>query len=622
MLAPIPSTRAANPLMVHGPIMSTPYFEHLRRDLDFILYPLMGIERLCERPAFANHSRETFDAVINAALRLAADHFEPHAALADREEPRIVGGRVTLPAAVGEALEAFREGGFLAASFSEDDGGLGLPYAVTQAMMAAFYGANPSTAAYPLLTAAAANLLRAFGSASQKQRFMRPMLEGRFFGTMCLSEPQAGSGLSDLRTLAHPQADGRYHLVGDKMWISGGEHDLSETIVHLVLARLPEAPLGVKGISLFIVPKHQVDASGALGALNGITLTGLNHKMGYRGTVNTALAFGSERPAVGELVGEPHQGLRYMFHMMNEARVGVGLGASMLGYAGYRHAVHYARERQQGRHPDQRAPNTPPAFIIDHADVRRMLLTQRVYAEGGMALAIYCARLIDEMATAVDDETRQSRDDLLQILTPIAKAWPSAHGPAANDLAIQVLGGYGYTRDFPVERFYRDNRLNPIHEGTNGIQGLDLLGRKVTMHGGRAFRALITEIGTAVERNADRLASSGLAELTSDLKAALDEANETTMVLAGAAMKGELRLFLANASTYLDMLGNVVVAWMWMEQAATAARLLEEGDERFLRGKLSAARFFFRYELPKIRIQAELLRRLDDTTLNLDPDAL
>lgn len=557
--------------------------------------------------------------MIDAGLRLAAEHFEPHAALADREEPRWDGERVVLPDAVGQALEAFRDGGFVAAAFPEAVGGLGLPYAVSQAMMATFYGANPSTAAYPLLTAAAANLLRAFGTENQQRRFMQPMLEGRFFGTMCLSEPQAGSGLADVRTIAHPQPDGSYHLVGDKMWISGGEHDLSETIVHLVLARLPNAPPGVKGISLFIVPKHHVDDAGAVGERNGVLLTGLNHKMGYRGTVNTALAFGSEAPAVGEMVGAPHQGLRCMFHMMNEARVGVGLGATMLGYAGYRHSLQYARERQQGRHPDQRDPSQPAVPIIEHADVRRMLLSQRVYAEGGLALAIYCARLIDEMATASDEEERRRTDDLLQILTPIAKAWPSEYGPRANDLAIQILGGYGYTRDFPVERFYRDNRLNPIHEGTNGIQALDLLGRKVTMHQGRAFRALLEEIRGSMDRHAE--AHANHAELTEGLSQALALVTETTMVLGGAAMQGKVRLFLANASAYLGLLGHVVIAWMWLEQAATAARLLEttsDFDAAFLRGKLTAARFFFRYELPQIRVQAELLKRLDDTTLTLD----
>jgi butyryl-CoA dehydrogenase len=446
---------------------------------------------------------------------------------------------------------------------------------------------------------------------------MRPMLEGRFFGTMCLSEPQAGSSLSDVRCMAHAQPDGTFHVVGDKMWISGGEHELSETIVHLVLARLPDAPPGVKGISLFIVPKHHIGSDGQVAERNGVQLTGVNHKMGYRGTINTALAFGAETPAVGYLVGEPHHGLRYMFHMMNEARVAVGLGATMLGYAGYRYSLAYARERTQGRPPDKRDPSAPPVPILEHADVRRMLLTQKVYVEGGLALAIYCARLIDEMATAESDSERERAHDLLEILTPIAKAWPSEHGPKANDHAIQVLGGYGYTRDYPVERYYRDNRLNPIHEGTNGIQSLDLLGRKVTMGGGRAFRVLMRTLQEAVERCRG---PEPLEELCDGLAAALERVAETTRVLGGAAMKGEIRLFLANSHEYLLMLGHTVIAWMWLEQAAVALRLRDQADEAnrpFYDGKLHAARFFTRYELPRTERQAALLQRLDDTTLTM-----
>ena len=598
-------------------------FSTLRRDLEFLLYDVTEVERLCERSRFSGHSRATFDAMIAAALRLAEESFESHAAAVDEREPTWDGERVHLIDEVGVALKAFVEGGYLAASFPEEDGGLGLPYAVSQAMMSVFYAANPSTAAYPLLTAGAANLLGAFGSEEQKARFMRPMLEGRFFGTMCLSEPQAGSSLSDVRCAARPQADGTYHLVGDKMWISGGEHDLSETIVHLVLARLPDAPAGVKGISLFIVPKHHVDDDGRVGARNGVQLTGLNHKMGYRGTVNTALAFGAETPAVGHLVGEPHQGLRYMFHMMNEARVAVGLGASMLGYAGYRYSLDYARERTQGRHPDRRDATAPPVPIIEHADVRRMLLTQKALAEGGLALSIHCARLIDDMATARDDAGRQRAHDLLEILTPIAKAWPSDHGPKANDLAIQILGGYGYTRDYPVERYYRDNRLNPIHEGTNGIQSLDLLGRKVTMGGGRAFHLLMETMQAAVDRARAAGSSVEIDELCDALEAASTRVRETTAVLGGAAMKGEVRRFLANSYEYLLMLGHTVIAWMWLEQAAVAIRRREDGDaaERpFYEGKIRAALFFTRSELPRTERQATLLQRLDDTTLTM-PDA-
>lgn len=596
---------------------ASPVFDPLPRDLAFVLYDVLDVEALCRR-SFPETEREELDALLQAAVDLARDRFAPLAQELDDHEPRLrPDGGVALPASLGPAIQAYIDAGFLAAPFPEEVGGLGLPYVVTQAMAAAFHAANPSAVAYPFLTAAAANLLQTFGSADDKARYLAPMVEGRFFGTMVLSEPEAGSSLADLRTRAIPQPDGTYHLVGNKMWISGGEHDLAETIVHLVLARIEGAPAGTRGISLFVVPRDHVRDDGTLGGRNGVTLTGLNHKMGYRGTVNTALAFGADAPAVGTLVGAPHQGLRFMFHMMNEARTGVGLGATMVGYAGYRTSLAYAQDRRQGRHPDQRDPTQPPVRIVEHADVRRMLLTQKAIVEGGLTLGLTCARLIDQLAHAPDDAERQRLGDLLGVLTPIAKAWPSEQGPRANDLAIQILGGAGYTRDWPLERYYRDNRLNPIHEGTNGIQALDLLGRKVTQHAGRAFRVLLAEIEGAVQRHAG---PEALSELVTALRQALATVTETTMALGAAAMQGEIRLFLANATAYLRMVGQLVLGWMWLEQAAAAARGLPAatGDRRaFLQGKLHTARFFTRYELPLVHHHASLLKRLDDTTLTM-----
>lgn len=586
--------------------LETEPFRTLLQDLGFVVFDVLG-----------QPDRAEFEPLVEAAIRLAADRFATHASKSDANEPTWDGEQLHLIPEIEQALREFVEGGFLAAPFPESDGGLGLPYTVYQSMMAAFQAANPGTCAYPFLTSAAANLLRVFGSESQKDRFMRPMIEGRFFGTMCLSEPHAGSSLADLRCRAQPQPDGTYHLEGDKMWISAGEHELSETIVHLVLARLPDAPAGVRGISLFLVPRNHVDEDGVVGARNGVSLIGLNHKMGYRGAVNTALSFGADTPAVGELVGQPNQGLAAMFHMMNEARIGVGLGAAMIGYSGYRVSLAYARERVQGRHPDEKGGASVPIF--EHADVRRMLLTQKVYAEGGMALTLYCARLVDDAEATTDAVVRERCEDLLSMLTPIAKAWPSEHGPKANDLAIQVLGGSGYTRDYPVERYYRDNRLNPIHEGTNGVQGLDLLGRKVMMHGGRAFGRLAAEIHSAIDR------AQAFEELCGDREAllhALGRAVETTSRLGKAAATGHVRLALANATEYLHMLGHVVVGWMWLEQAMAASKGRDAGtlNADFAAGKVHASRFFCRYELPHVDRQATLLNALDDTTLTM-PDA-
>jgi Acetyl-CoA dehydrogenase C-terminal like/Acyl-CoA dehydrogenase, C-terminal domain len=377
-----------------------------------------------------------------------------------------------------------------------------------------------------------------------------------------------------------------------------------------VLAKISGGPPGVKGISLFAVPKVLLDT----GERNDVVLAGVNHKMGYRGTVNTLLNFGEgrHRPdgepgAVGYLVGEPHRGLAAMFHMMNEARVGVGAGATALGYTGYLHALEYARTRTQGRPVEAKDPAAPPVPIIEHPDVARMLLAQKAYVEGALALVLYCARLLDEQQSAASTEERTRALLLLDVLTPIAKSWPSQWCLAANDLAIQVHGGYGYTREYAVEQFYRDNRLNPIHEGTHGVQGLDLLGRKVVQEGGAGLELLVGAITGAVER-ARTVAEA--AELADGLAAAVARVREVTATLWGA---GDLAVTLANSSLYLEAAGHVVVGWMWLEQVLAAAG--REGD--FYEGKRAAARYFTRYELARTGPQLDLLASLDRTTLDM-----
>ncbi len=587
-----------------------------RRDLDFLLYDLLEAESLARYPRFAEHGRESFQAILDLAEQIAEEQFQPHAAKSDREEPSFDGARVTIIPEVKQALDAYVEAGFLGAGFDEDLGGLQLPYTLVQAVAALFYAANITTAAYPMLTTAAANLLAAYGDESQRERYLKPLVAGRFFGTMCLSEPQAGSSLADIRTRAVPQEDGSYRLHGNKMWISGGEHELSENIVHLVLAKIEGAPPGVRGISLFLVPKFAVAEDGSLAARNDVRLAGLNHKMGYRGTVNTVLNFGEGDGAWGSLIGEAHQGLAYMFHMMNEARIAVGLGAAALSYSGYLHALDYARTRTQGRPPGSKDPKAEMVPLIRHADVKRMLLQQKAYAEGGLALCLYAARLVDEQKNGDEAEALKARR-LLDVLTPIVKSWPSEYGLRANDLAIQVHGGYGYTRDYPVERLYRDNRLNPIHEGTKGIQALDLLGRKLRQEEGAAFAALLQEI----EATAGSLESHPhLAEEAAALQRfarRLAEVGET--LVASRANLGEERA-LANATLFLDAAGHLVVAWIWLRQAAVALakqdRSDDEEERQFLAGKHLACRYFFRYELPAIAPTLELLEGLDSLAVD------
>lgn len=582
-----------------------------RRDLEFLLHEWLDVTALTERERFAEHSRETFDAVLDLAEQLATEYLAPHNRASDLNEPTVgPDGTVRIIPEVGTALEALRASGLVAGGFDEQFGGMQLPSVVGRAVLTWLLAGNVATAAYPLLSMANANLVVTHGTPEQIERFALPVIEGRWFGTMCLSEPDAGSSLADVTTKATPMPDGTYRITGSKMWISGGDHELSENIVHLVLARIEGAPAGVKGISLFIVPRKHVAEDGTVGERNAVTLVGLNHKMGYRGTVNTLLAF---EGATGYLVGEPNRGLPLMFTMMNDARIGVGLGATALGYTGYLHAVEYARTRTQGRSVLDKDPTKPQIPIIDHPDVRRMLLAQKSYVEGGLALGLYCAKLIDEERTAATPELRAQAALLLDTLTPIAKAWPSRWCLTANDLAIQVHGGYGYTREYPVEQFYRDNRLNPIHEGTNGIQGQDLLGRKVLAGGGAGLTIVLDAIDATRKRAS--VLGGVLAEHADQLgNASAHLAKTTTAVL----ITGDPELVVANATSYLDGFGHIVLAWIWLEQEIAA----HGKSEKVHAGKAAAADYFYRYELPQVYTWLDLVGTLDRTTLDLDTSVL
>src|SRR5690606_13524660 len=519
-------------------------------DLAFLLYELLDVERFTRYSRYADHSRDTFDAAIELALKVGAETFAPHNHLCDGDEPRFENGKVVIRPEVSEALAVLRDTGLMAASQDYERGGMQLPSVIAQTCIGLIKGANVSTQAYAGLTIAACNLIMAHGSEEYKRRFAEPMMAGRFFGTMCLTEPQAGSSLADIKTRAVPAGDGSYRISGNKIFISAGDHELSENIVHLVLARIKGAPPGVKGISLFIVPKFLVNDDGSLGERNDVALAGLIHKMGYRGTTSTMLNFGEKGGAVGYLVGEPNKGLSYMFHMMNAARIGVGMGATMLGYAGYLESLDYARTRKQGRLLDNKDPSAPPVNIIEHPDVRRMLLAQKAYVEGSLALCLYAARQLDDQHTAESEQERAEAALVLDILTPMVKAWTSHYCLEANYHAIQIFGGYGYTREYPVEQIYRDNRLNPIHEGTNGIQGLDLLGRKVRMQDGAAFKLLLKRIQETIDQAA--MAKAPLSEWARQLQQAVAAVREVTELLLARAAQGEVSLAFGNAWHYLE----------------------------------------------------------------------
>jgi len=604
----------------------------LRPTLDFLLYHWLDAESLNQRARFADHSRETFDAVFDTCERIAREKYAPFNRTVDTQEPHFDGEKVILPQATHDAQKAYAASGMLSAAQDYEVGGMQLPYTVEAAANAFFSMASVSIGS-GLLTTGNANLLMVHGTELQKEVFAKNEFSGRFSGTMCLSEPQAGSSLSDVTTRAVPDGEGfeadplgaRYRLKGNKMWISAGEHELTDNIIHLVLAKIPgpdgKLIAGTRGISLFIVPKKMVDTKGELtGVRNDVALAGLNHKLGWRGTTNTLLNFGEgkypvdgQAGAVGYLVGKPHEGLRCMFHMMNEARIGVGTAATMLGMAGYYASLDYAKNRPQGRPVGVggKDASQPQIRIIEHADVKRMLLAQKAYCEGALALELYCARLVDENHTA----EAQAADDarlLLEVLTPIAKSWPSEWCLEANSLAIQVHGGYGYTRDFPVEQYWRDNRLNMIHEGTHGIQAMDLLGRKVLMEGGRGLQLLAARVNATIEKAIQR---PELAVHANALGKALQHVGSATKAAWATGEPGEA---LANAVPYMQAFGHTVLAWLWLDVALASLSLTPDAPHA---GRMGAMRYFYHYELPKIDAWLKVVESRDLTCAELPEEA-
>lgn len=607
----------------------------LRSTLDFLLYDWLQAGSLTARARFADHSRETFDAVLDTCERIAREKYAPFNRTVDTQEPQFDGEKVILPQCTYDARKAFADSGMLSAAQDYEMGGMQLPYVVESAAGSFFACASISIGSN-LLTTGNANAILVHGTPMQQQVFAANEFNGRWAGTMCLSEPQAGSSLSDITTRAEADGEGfetdplgpRYRLRGNKMWISSGDHELTENIVHLVLAKIPgpdgKLVPGVKGISLFIVPKKLVDTDGNLtGERNDVALAGLNHKLGWRGTTNTLLNFGEGKypvrggaGAIGYLVGKPGEGLKCMFHMMNEARISIGMAATMLGLAGYYASLDYAKTRLQGRPVGNggKDASAPQVRLIEHADVKRMLLAQKSYSEGALALNLYCAKLVDEGRTG-DAEAAAQAKLLLEVLTPIAKSWPSEFCLEANSLAIQIHGGYGYTRDFPVEQYWRDNRLNMIHEGTHGIQAADLLGRKVVMQGGAGLQLLARTIEATLAKARQHPA---LAAYAGQLAQALQDVGEATQAAWATGNPGEA---LANAVPYMQAFGHVVLAWMWLDVACSVLAADATLSVAANAGRMGATRYFFHYELPKIGAWLAVVRTRDATCAGLAEDA-
>jgi len=590
------------------------------RNLQFLLYELFDAAALTKYPYFSDHGKETFDMVVDTAMRMGKEMLFPVVGEMDKKPPEFRDGKVFVHPLAAEVMKACGEGGWIGAQASYEMGGQQIPNMIMTAFRGIFGAANYSASVYPFLTTGAAGLIASFGSPELIETYVPKMFAGAWQGTMALTEPQAGSSLTDIATTAFPTAEGYYKIKGQKIFISCSDYESTQNIVHLLLARVEGAPPGVKGVSLFVVPKLRPDGNGELTS-NDVTCIGIYHKLGYRGAPITQLAYGDSDDCRGWLVGEPNKGLSYMFQMMNEARIDVGMGAAAIASAAYYASLEYARQRPQSRPVKAKDPLTPQVPIIEHADVKRMLLFQRAIVEGSFSIIFQCSLYVD-MAMATEGEEKERYELLLDLLTPIAKSYPSEMGILSVSQGLQCLGGYGYCDEFPLEQYYRDVRIHPIHEGTTGIQGMDLLGRKVVMKNGKAFLLFLAELEKAV---AAGKSSPECADLAASLAEAGETLKEITISLSGMAMKGEVELFLADATLYLEMFSIIAIAWQWMLQAVAAAGALQKGaleaDRNFYQGKLHTCRYFFAYELPKIKgLTARLKESADGLTVKMKPE--
>jgi alkylation response protein AidB-like acyl-CoA dehydrogenase len=602
--------------------MSAPILN--RRDIEFFLYEMFDVESLTNREKYQDHDRTTINGAIDTAQSIAEKYYLPIRQKVDANQPTFDGETIHIIPEIKAGLDAVLQAGLSAPTSDYEMGGMQLPMVAASGAFAYLSASASTSLGYISLTHANCNLIEAYGTIAQIEKWVHPQREGRFFGTMAMTEPSAGSGLGDLITSAVKQDDDTYRVTGNKIWISGGDHDLSENIVHLVLARVKGAPKGVKGISLFIVPKFLVNDDGSIGERNEVALAGLFHKMGGRGHTSTALSFGEKDGAVAYLVGEENKGLMYMFHMMNEARILVGTGAALTALTGYQYSLHYAKERPQGRLLSCKDPESPPVNIIDHPDVRRMLLTQKAYSEGAYALCLYGHQLADDEKTALTQEERVHASTVLNFLTPIIKSWPSDWGPKSNDLAIQVLGGHGYVDEHPVEMFYRDNRLNPIHEGTTGIQSLDLLCRKVPMNNFSGYQAFLNVIDDTILSTKSSETLGIFSKSLGDAVINLRDVTNQVMAAAKSTENNNPDLVFSNSVSYLNMFGHITIAWLWLRQGDLATKALATephiDEQKFYKGKVQAMKYFFNSELPLTYHWGTLVKNIDSTSFDTQPD--
>ncbi len=594
--------------------MATKFFSD--RNLKFVLYEVHDVVSLTQYDYYAEHNRKMFDMVLKAAGKLGKDLLFPVFEEMDRNQPELVNGEVRVHPSVCKIMKEYGEGGWITARVPFDLDGEQLPHLMADACEYIFQCANYSANAYPGLTTGAANLIETFGSKELYDTYTPKMYKGQWQGTMALTEPEAGSSLSDITTMAEPTAEDYYSIKGQKIFISAGDHDGVDNVVHLMLAKIEGAPAGVKGISLFVVPKKRFGEDGRL-VSNDVVTSGVYHKLGYRGCPIAQLSMGDKNDCRGWLVGKPHNGLKYMFLMMNSARIDVGLGAASMATAAYYAALDYSKTRRQGRNVSQKNPGLPPVPIIEHADVKRMLLFQRAVIEGSFSLLMQCSKYLDLQHVAGDEE-KAKYSLLLEILTPVAKSYPSEMGIQAISQGLQCLGGSGYCDDYSLEQYYRDARIHPIHEGTTGIQAMDLLGRKVLMQNGQAFNLFIDELQATISTAAEFPNLQGYAQQLKDALANLE--NVTGHLLEIAQGQGP-EYFLADATLYLELFGIIAVAWQWLLQGIAIQKALNDNakkkDLNFYHGKMITMQYFFEYELPKILGLTARLMRTDGLTVEM-----
>ncbi len=585
-------------------------------DMRFVLNDIVGMPDLAGLPGYEEASPDLVDAVLDEAGKLAAEALAPLNHSGDTDGAVYENGVVRAPAGFGEAYRHYVEGGWNAVPFDPDFGGQGLPWALTSALQEMWNAANMSFALCPLLTQGAVELLQAHGSAEQKQAYLTKLISGEWTGTMNLTEPQAGSDVGALKTRAEANGD-HYRISGQKIYITWGEHDLAENIVHMVLARTPDAPAGTKGISLFIVPKFLLKEDGSPGPRNDLRCVSSEHKLGIHGSPTCVMAYGDDGACTGYLVGEENRGMEYMFTMMNNARLAVGIQGLAIADRAYQQARAFARDRVQSR---DISGSNGPVPIIAHPDVRRMLMTMKAQNEAMRALAYFTAGALDRSKREPDEAKRRASQAIVDLLTPVSKAWCTDLGVEIASLGVQVHGGMGFVEETGAAQYYRDARIAPIYEGTNGIQALDLLGRKLVRDKGAAARGFIEEMRQVLNPLGALPGNDGKA-IRQALERGLDSLSSVTGWLVEAAGR-DIREAAAGASPYLRLFGTVTGGWLMGRAAVAAGQRLNgaDADGDFLKAKIATARFYADNVMPQAAGLAAMVTEGAASTLSLDPE--